>query len=91
MSLVKLDDIPLLTLEPVAQDEMKLIVKRILDSNYYLDQYAADIASHGDYRNFCKARFSRSCNFCAGTHWFKKTLHFPCINFDQCSRGQIKD
>ena len=31
MSLVSLDEIPLLTFEPVAQDERKLIVKRIFD------------------------------------------------------------
>jgi exopolysaccharide biosynthesis polyprenyl glycosylphosphotransferase len=31
MSLVNLDEIPLLTFEPVAQDERKLIVKRIFD------------------------------------------------------------
>ncbi|MCC7462077.1 MAG: sugar transferase [Gammaproteobacteria bacterium] len=31
MSLVRLDEIPLLTFEPVAQDERKLIVKRIFD------------------------------------------------------------
>jgi len=36
MSLVELDDIPLLTLEPVAQDELKLIVKRILDLTFTL-------------------------------------------------------
>ena len=36
MSLVQLDDIPLLTLEPVAQDELKLIVKRVLDLTFTL-------------------------------------------------------